>query len=325
MLRPRLVVLAVFACLGAGVMTNVNAEDDLIGFNRDIRPILNSKCISCHGPDDAKNDFRVDESDSLLGYVEEGDAGDSTLWADYLVTDDEDTHMPPVDEPQLTGVELAAIKLWIEEGAKWEDAADGSAAEAKKEEAAAERDSFVSRVWTFQGLFHPVSVHVPVAALSLSCLFLIASYKFPNTSFQAVAFHCLWIGALGSIGACVMGWAYAQHEGYGGFSFDVIGSLADRHRWAGIAVAIVAVGLVPLAKKVHLQEQSHLRKFWLAGAVLLAGLVGGTGNWGGELIYGTNHYFKEFKRLFLTEDPVAEDPVAEEVVLMKTSSDDGQV
>ena len=305
--------------LGANGLAIASAQDGLIKFDRDIRPILTSKCIECHGPDDAKNDFRVDEKDVLLDYVEAGELDDSSLWADYLITDDEDTRMPPVDEPQLTGAELAAIKLWIEEGAKWEDATDGSADEAK-EEAAAEPDSFVSKVWTFQGLFHPVSVHVPVAALSLSCLFLIASYKFPETSFQAVAFHCLWIGALGSIGACVMGWAYAQHEGYGGFSFDVIGSLVDRHRWAGIAVAIVAVGLVPLAKKVHLQEQSHLRKYWLAGAIVLAGLVGGTGNWGGELIYGTNHYFNEFKKLFL-----AEDPVAEEVVFVKTSGDDKQV
>ena len=157
-------------------MTNVNAEDDLIVFNCDIRPILSSKCISCHGPDDAKNDFRVDDGDALLSYAEADEVADSTLWADYLVTDDEDTRMPPADKPQLTGVELAAIKLWIEEGTQWEDAVDGAAA-IQPETISAEPKSFVSRAWTFHGLFHPVSVHLPVALLSISCVFLILSYR----------------------------------------------------------------------------------------------------------------------------------------------------
>lgn len=309
----RFLVLMLVVGFGAHGLPAVNAQDGLIDFNRDIRPILNAKCLHCHGPDDAKSDFRVDNSENLLDYVEAGEANDSTLWADYLVTDDEDTKMPPVDEPQLTGAELAAIKLWIEEGAKWEESVDDAAVEP---DAPAQRGSLVSRAWTFQGLFHPVSVHLPVACLTISCLFLIISYKFPDASFEAAAFCCLWLGAIGSIGACVMGWAYAQHEGYGGYSFDVFDSLVDRHRWAGIAVAVLAVALLPLATKVYRKHQVHLRKFWLIGAVVLAGLVGGTGNWGGELIYGKNHYLEEFKRLFL-----AEDPVADEVVAMEANSD----
>ena len=308
MFRTRFLVLMLVTCFGANGISAVNAEDGLIKFNRDIWPILNAKCLECHGPDDAKNDFRVDDSENMLSYVEPGEVADSMVWADYLTTDDEDTKMPPADKPQLTGAELAAIKLWIEEGAKWEESDDDAA----KPEAPADRGSFLSRAWTFQGLFHPVSVHLPVACLSLSCFFLIISYKFPKAAFEASAFYCLWIGAIGAIGACVMGWAYAQHEGYGAYSFDVIKSLVDRHRWAGIAVAIVAVALLPLATKVYRKQQVHLRKFWLIGSIVLAALVGGTGNWGGELIYGADHYFKEFKALFLAEDPVADEAVAME-------------
>ncbi|MEP3479586.1 MAG: c-type cytochrome domain-containing protein [Fuerstiella sp.] len=283
----------------ANGMSIVNGEDRLISFDRDIRPVLAAKCIQCHGPDDAKNDFRVDQSEALLDYIEPGTAADSTLWADYLVTTDDDTRMPPVDEAPLTGSELAAIKVWIEEGAEWESPADAAAIESEVKPV--EPASLMSKSWTFQGLFHPVSVHLPVALLSISCFFLVLSYKFPNASFQAVAFHSLWVGAIGAIGACVTGWSYAQHEGYGNFSFDVIGSLVDRHRWSGIAVAVVSLVLLPLAVKVHLRQQQQLRKFWLIGSILVAVMVGGTGNWGGELIQGSNHYFNEFKQLFLAD------------------------
>lgn len=306
MKRGRLSILMWLVCLSINGMSHVHAEDKLIRFDRDIRPIFEAKCISCHGPDDAKNDFRVDISESVLDYIEPGSLDDTFLWTDYLITTDEDTLMPPVDEPQLTGAELAAIKLWIEEGAQWEEPADAAVVEEAKP---AEPDSFATKSWIFQGLFHPVSVHLPVGLLLVSCFFLLLSFKYPDTSFQAVAFHCLWLGAVGAIGACVTGWAYAQHEGYGGFSFDVVGSLIDRHRWSGISVAIVSVAMVPLAIKVHLKQQQTLRKFWLGGSILLAAMVSGTGNWGGELIYGTNHYFKEFQQLFLTEE-VAEDQAA---------------
>ena len=298
-----LVWLVGFAASG---ISNVNGEDRLISFDRDIRPVLAAKCIQCHGPDDAKNDFRVDEREALLDYIEPGSAADSSLWADYLVTTDDDIRMPPPKQEQLTGGELAAIKLWIEEGAEWESPADAAVAE--PEVKSAEPASLVSKGWTFQGLFHPVSVHLPVALLSISCFFLVLSYKFPSTSFQAVAFHCLWVGAIGAIGACVTGWSYAQHEGYGNFSFDVIGRLVDRHRWSGIAVAIVSLAMLPLAAKVHLKQQQQLRKFWLGGAFLVAAMVGGTGNWGGELIQGSNHYFNEFTKLFLTDDAEGKAP-----------------
>src|SRR6056297_1955102 len=60
----------------------VDDEGRLVQFERDIAPILRSRCLECHGPEDAKNDFRVDDRDTLLGYVEPEDAQWSTLYAD---------------------------------------------------------------------------------------------------------------------------------------------------------------------------------------------------------------------------------------------------
>ena len=93
----------------------------LIDFARDVHPILSAKCLECHGPDEAKNDFRVDDEETFLAYVEPEDIESSSLWTDYLVTDDPDMRMPPPGDDStkaLTGAELAIIKLWIEEGAQ---------------------------------------------------------------------------------------------------------------------------------------------------------------------------------------------------------------
>jgi uncharacterized membrane protein len=274
-------------------------EQSIVVFSRDIQPILAAKCLECHGPDEAKNDFRVDDAETMLSYVEPGDLESTSLWADYMVTDDPDLKMPPPSKPQLTASELAVFKLWIEEGAEWDEwkSEEVIAEEPTEEEAVAER-SFAARVMEFQGLFHPASVHFPIALLAISTVFLCGSFIWKE-AFESAAFHCLWIGAVGAVASCVMGWGYATHEGYGSsFSFDFQNSSIDRHRWLGIAVAVGGLILVPLASKVRKRQDSGMRFLWLVGSIALTLGVSITGYQGGELTYGEDHYEKEFNRLF---------------------------
>lgn len=268
----------------------------LIDFARDVQPILTDKCLECHGPKKSKNDFRVDEAELLLSYIEPGDAAGSSLWTDYLITDDEDMHMPPTtddhDRP-LTAAELATIKLWIDEGGMWNLVSED--VEHADEVVPA---SMAKRVWRFQGLFHPATTHFPIALLTVSAGFVFLSFFRPHTC-EPVAFHCLWIGALGAIAASAAGWSYAVHEGYGtGFSFDLFNSPIDRHRWLGVAVAALAMILIPVAMYVRRTEDIGMRFIWLFGSLLLLTGVGFVGFQGGELTYGEGHYEKEFVRLF---------------------------
>ncbi len=273
----------------------------LVDFTRDVRPILEARCLSCHGPKDAKNDFRVDDADALLTYVEASDLESSSLWTDYLLSDDVDMVMPPAGadgQPAgLPGSELAVIKLWIEEGAEfsWPVAEVG---DAERVEPAPPDASLAARIWAFQGLFHPASVHFPLALLMVSALFVFLSF-FGRQAFEPVAYHCLWIGALGAVGSCLMGWSYAVHEGYGaGFGFDLRNSAIDRHRWLGIGVAVVSVLLVPIARGAYKTGSVNKKILWFLGAMLIALGVSITGYQGGELTYGEDHYQKEFERLF---------------------------
>ncbi|MCA9179862.1 MAG: hypothetical protein KDA51_00375 [Planctomycetales bacterium] len=268
----------------------------LIDFARDVRPILTDKCLECHGPEEAKNDFRVDEAATLLSYIEPGNVADSSLWTDYLITDDKDMRMPPTtadhDRP-LTAAELATIKLWIEEGGMW-----NMVSEDVEHEDEVVPASMAERVWRFQGLFHPATTHFPIALLTVSAGFVFLSFFRPDTC-EPVAFHCLWIGALGAIVASAAGWSYAVYEGYGtGFSFDLFNSAIDRHRWLGVAVAVVSMILIPVAMYVRRTEDFGMRFIWFVGSLLLLAGVGLAGYQGGELTYGEGHYENEFVKLF---------------------------
>lgn len=287
----------------------------LIDYARDVQPILAAKCLKCHGPEEAKNDFRVDESESLLSYVEAGDADASSLWSDYLVTDDPDMRMPPASaaaEEQMTGIELATIKLWIEEGGKW-----NAVAIEPIPAAPVENLTMAQRIWKFQGLFHPATTHFPIALLTVSAAFVLLSFIRPDTC-EPVAFHCLWIGALGAIVASAAGWSYADYEGYGaGFSFDLQNSAIDRHRWLGIGVGVLSLILIPVALYVRRTEDFGMRFVWLLGSVLLLGAVGTAGYQGGELTYGEGHYEKEFVKYF----PNAIGPQSEDEPQQEENSD----
>jgi uncharacterized membrane protein len=274
-------------------------EGGLVDFTRDIQPIFAAKCISCHGPEDAKNDFRMDDSESVLSYLEPSDTESSSLWTDYLVTDDPEMRMPPPTAEgivALTGSELAVIKLWIEEGAQW---TESPLVEAEAETPAPlVPQSLAARIWIFQGLFHPATTHFPIALLTVSTLFLMLSFVRRDTC-EPVAFHCLWIGGLGAILACAAGWSYAVYEGYGsGLSFDLQNSSIDRHRWLGIGVAVVSVALIPLAFAVRRRGNFGMRFSWLVGSLLMLVAVAIAGYQGGELTYGEDHYAQEFYRLF---------------------------
>lgn len=285
----------------------------LVDFARDVFPILRSKCLSCHGPEEAKNDFRVDDPETLLSYVEPGDLESSSLWADYLVTDDPDMKMPPpgaADASPLTTVELAVLRVWIEDGAVWpegfvptsDDTSDAPMDSPRDASPTTQDDptvdSLVGRAWLFSGLFHPAVIHFPIALLIVSAMFVFFSF-FNEMSGEPVAYHCLWIATVMAIAACITGWAYAIDEGYGTkVSFDLQGSAIDRHRWLGIAVAIGGLLTFPLARRVRRTRRFGDRLAWLVLSWVLAGGVAIVGYQGGELVYGEDHYWKAFDKWF---------------------------
>jgi hypothetical protein len=107
--------------LGCSLATS-GAQTKVIDFNRDIQPVLTSRCSGCHGPQQQMNGLRVDMADALLKggnsgpVVVPGDSAASKL-IQRVSSAQKGFAMPPVGQP-LTAVEIAALRTWIDQGAK---------------------------------------------------------------------------------------------------------------------------------------------------------------------------------------------------------------
>jgi len=115
-----------------------------VNFEADVRPILEGRCVECHGPEVRKSGLRLDNRDDALAggdlgaAIEPGDSGESYLIHRVTGAFGESV-MPPKGDP-LSDEEVSILRAWIDQGAMW------SAAPAEDEEAA----SPASDHWAFQ-------------------------------------------------------------------------------------------------------------------------------------------------------------------------------
>jgi hypothetical protein len=99
-----------------------------ISFNRDIRPILSEHCFYCHGQDPKHREakLRLDlpeeamrERDGVRAVVPR--KPDESEMIERLLSQDRDEVMPPPKANKLvTPEQIALLKRWIAEGAKYE-------------------------------------------------------------------------------------------------------------------------------------------------------------------------------------------------------------
>ncbi len=99
-----------------------------LSYNRDIRPILSDACFSCHGPDKRarKAERRLDTSEGALAEIEgvravvPGDLAKSDLVARIESHERDEVMPPPKSEKKLTPEQIAKLRAWVEQGAKYE-------------------------------------------------------------------------------------------------------------------------------------------------------------------------------------------------------------
>lgn len=116
------------APLAVGLLAALSAPTApaAVDFAKDIAPILQSRCIECHGPDKQKAKLRLDtKADFLKGgkngpIVKAGDPGASEFCKRITLPKNNDDRMPPEGEP-LSADQIAKIGAWISEGANWPD------------------------------------------------------------------------------------------------------------------------------------------------------------------------------------------------------------
>ncbi|HYF36392.1 MAG TPA: c-type cytochrome domain-containing protein, partial [Prosthecobacter sp.] len=95
----------------------------IISFEKQIAPLLDTYCIDCHGDTDADGEFRLDTYANLLTGGESGKAIVAGKSADSLLVkflegtsgrDGKNQFMPPGKRDKMKPEEIALIKAWID-------------------------------------------------------------------------------------------------------------------------------------------------------------------------------------------------------------------
>ncbi len=113
-------------------------QADASDFDRDVRPIFEARCYSCHGPMRQRSGLRLDtRAGALKGgdvygpSIVPGKAAESPL-VRLVFGSDEDMRMPPKGE-RLSASEVATLRRWVDEGAAWSATAGPEAPSGPKE------------------------------------------------------------------------------------------------------------------------------------------------------------------------------------------------
>ncbi len=106
----------------SGVGSRALAVDEFARFVNDVQPLLEARCVSCHGPEKQEGGLRLD---SMAAAKAGGDRGaalvpgnvEKSLLITAITFDDSDLQMPP--KQKLSNKEIAILTQWVKAGAAW--------------------------------------------------------------------------------------------------------------------------------------------------------------------------------------------------------------
>jgi len=97
---------------------------DPVDFTKDIKPIFEVHCLSCHGAEKPKGGLRLDTRAHAITGGDQGTAlvpgkpAESPAYTTTIVPADDDAAMPPKGE-RVPKEQTDKLRLWIEQGAAW--------------------------------------------------------------------------------------------------------------------------------------------------------------------------------------------------------------
>ncbi|MEY2408923.1 MAG: hypothetical protein QOF48_1593 [Verrucomicrobiota bacterium] len=120
--------VAICFALAGALTVSLSAEDAADRhFAERVKPLLESRCISCHGPDKVKGGLRLDSRAAVL---KAGDSGQpsvrpgkpaESLLLQAVMHSTRELEMPPKEK--LTSNDIAVLERWIRDGAPWPESA----------------------------------------------------------------------------------------------------------------------------------------------------------------------------------------------------------
>ncbi len=150
-LKPALCAAGLLSSLGA------HAAAAAPDFSREVRPLLDTHCVKCHGPEKQKGGLRFDTKE---GAFKPGESGEKAIVPGHasasrliklVSSKDDDERMPTKGEP-LSAAQIDLLKRWIDAGAAWPEALAQTGAVARSEMIVTDEDR---KHWSYLPLTNP--------------------------------------------------------------------------------------------------------------------------------------------------------------------------
>ncbi len=143
-----IILIALSLVLVNSEKNHVSAQQQ-IDFNRDIKPIFDANCVSCHGAKKAAGQLRLDNKAAAMrggfsGAVILPNDSKGSILLSRIIGGDGQAQMPMGGDP-LTAGQIDLIKKWIESGAVWPE--DSSLA--------TDNSSLTSDHWAYKKISKP--------------------------------------------------------------------------------------------------------------------------------------------------------------------------
>jgi uncharacterized membrane protein len=90
-----------------------------VDFATQVKPILENYCYQCHGNGRTRAGVRLDVKADAMRHITPGDPMHSDVYRAITRSMGASDHMPPISQEQPKAADVATIKLWIEQGARW--------------------------------------------------------------------------------------------------------------------------------------------------------------------------------------------------------------
>jgi hypothetical protein len=120
------------ALFALAAVTKADGDPKAVSFEKDVLPVLKTKCYDCHNAKKAKSGLRLDVRTNAFAGGESGAKGivaGKSAESEILrrVTSKDHTEVMPPKGEKLTEKEITNLKTWIDAGARWPDALSGEA------------------------------------------------------------------------------------------------------------------------------------------------------------------------------------------------------
>ena len=174
----RIIGIGLAALLVAAPLA-IAAGDDAEFFEAKVRPVLATRCVSCHGPDKQKAGLRLDTPDGMKKWgesrpVESTGKPEASRLVEAVTYHDDSLQMPP--KGKLPDVEIEALTRWVKAGAVWSEPKETRSAAAEKGGTVSAKDR---EFWSFRPVKKVEPPKVKDAAWSKSAIdrFLFAAME----------------------------------------------------------------------------------------------------------------------------------------------------